>query len=71
MFSCTLSDLGFSNYASIEKKILDLEKLIASESARTVVDRETRAEIVRSITLRMGRVAHIRRLSGKKNKRGS
>ncbi len=71
MFSCTLSDLGFSDFVSIEQKVLDLEKLIASDSARTVVDGETRAEIVQSMARRMGRVALIRRLSIKKVKRGS
>ena len=68
MFSCTLFDLGLGDSVSIEQKILDLEKLLASESAPVVMDRETRAEIVRSMTLRMGRTTYIRRLSVKKIK---
>ena len=68
MFSCTLSDLDLGDYISIEQKILELEKLLASESAPVVVDGETRIEIVRSMSLRMGRITYIRRLSVKQIK---
>lgn len=63
MFSCTLSNLELGNYVSIEQKILHLEKILTSEPAPVAVDKETRAEIVRSTALRMGRVTYIRRLS--------
>jgi hypothetical protein len=69
MFSCTLSNLSFDDYVSIEEKILDLEKLLASEAAPVVMDGETRKEIVKSMALRMGRPAYIRRLSVKRIKR--
>lgn len=69
MFNCTLFDIDLGDgYVSIEQKILDLEKLLASESTPVVIDREARVEIVRSMALRMGRATYIRHLSVKKAK---
>lgn len=70
MFSCTLSNLTLDDYFSIEQKILDLEKLLTSESAPVVMDRETRTEIVHSMALRMVQTTYIRHLSVKRIKRG-
>jgi hypothetical protein len=63
MFDCTAECFSLPDDLAPKRKIIDLKKLLNYASSKPAVDHETRAEIVRSVAGRMGRMAYIRRLS--------
>lgn len=66
MYISPLFSFNFVADFSPEQKVAELENLLASEAPVVVMDRETKAEIVRAAIRRMERVAYVRHLSGQK-----
>ncbi|MBD2653213.1 MULTISPECIES: hypothetical protein [Synechocystis] len=63
MFDCTADCFSLPGDLALKRKIADLEKSLNSVPNKLTVDQETRAEIVRSVASRMGRITYVRRLS--------